>query len=284
MQRRVDETRLQRGLKRADYLVPADPANYVYLSAPALVDSDLWERCQQRLIENKELLAGNPTRKYLLSGLVRCPVCGRALKSRTKKSGVYYQCLEGKPGRLAAGSSCQPTHYRADVIEQLTIRALREVVRRPELVTAALHAYSSQSDDEAVVSCEKLRAELNELHAREKATVQAQIAGIQAGADPKLYAALLAEIAAKRNALQTTLASMEKPRKDIHSEVSNLTQASCDVDTILEAKEDELSTQEKRAFLSRIIKAIHPSAQGYTIVLPPLTREEGDTVQCMSAY
>ena len=64
---------------------------------PALVDPTLWEQANAQLTRNKHLPKGNATRRYLLSGLIKCGRCrsayvGQALTRRNGTPEAYYRC------------------------------------------------------------------------------------------------------------------------------------------------------------------------------------------------
>src|SRR5207249_526480 len=78
----IDESRAQvtmknpDGLKTTCYQRFTTPERWITIPAPALVEEELWNDCQRRLLENKTTHGGGTERKYLLSGLLRCPFCG----------------------------------------------------------------------------------------------------------------------------------------------------------------------------------------------------------------
>src|SRR5579871_1830313 len=77
--RHSDESRLEQGFRRPFVQRAAPVENCVTLTAPALVSAELWDACQQKLVSNKGTLSGNPKRRFLLGGLLRCPLCGRGM-------------------------------------------------------------------------------------------------------------------------------------------------------------------------------------------------------------
>jgi site-specific DNA recombinase len=87
---------------------------------PAIVEPSLRERAEAQLIRNKSR-AGELRRngrKYLLSGLVRCGICGQACSGRTSTAQVsngtkkyaYYRCISNRRERrsLKAGEGSNP--------------------------------------------------------------------------------------------------------------------------------------------------------------------------------
>ncbi len=81
----------------------------VYRQFPAIVTRDLWERAQQRLIENRSQADRNDRHRYLLSGKLRCACCGsmysgslRYGRVQQPREGVWFYICEGKRNRKAA--------------------------------------------------------------------------------------------------------------------------------------------------------------------------------------
>src|SRR5207248_3292659 len=81
-----------RGLKLGFYMNFTNPERWTMIPAPALVDAETWEVCQERMHSNRATMSGNPRRKYLLTGFVRCPVCRRSMCGKVHKTSTYYFC------------------------------------------------------------------------------------------------------------------------------------------------------------------------------------------------
>jgi hypothetical protein len=52
--------------------------NQVRIPCPALVETVLWERCQEQIAANKKQRTRND-RRHVWAGLMRCPICGRRM-------------------------------------------------------------------------------------------------------------------------------------------------------------------------------------------------------------
>ncbi len=192
--------------------------DWVTIECPPLVPADLWEQANARLTENKRQHGGNPWRTRMLSGLVACAHCGRPMVacngSRTTRRGKTYHnpdryyCGHDRRTFTATGAHpCSPTHYLLEQTEQAVLLALGEICARPEVVRFALETYSRQAGP--APSRDVLRAELSAVDKslagvkqQEAAAVQAQIAGIIAGASPDAYAEAFASLAARRKDLE----------------------------------------------------------------------------------
>ena len=242
-QRKTDETRLQRGMHRPDYHAPLPEDRWHYLTAPALVTGAVWQTCQDRLRENQTTLGGNPERRYLLSGLLRCPRCHRGIFGHRQEQRTYYQCRDNSPAKNVAGAVCNPQRYPAREAEETILRILRQAAREPQRFPQALRAYEMAGrQEDASKELEGIKGQLLRLEAKEKAVVQAQIAGVQAGARQEAYAAVFQEITAQREALQERLAFLEAQRPEARhalgeSEAQRVAAVLADVDEALASPE-----------------------------------------------
>lgn len=273
-----DESRVERGYRMTYTLRNRSDEECVHISAPALIDAETWQMCQSRLADNKKRLSGPKGRRYLLSGIVRCMATGnRKAASRTKWA-LYYTCASNNYGR------CSCSKLRADVIEPIAKMVIRLLAHSPELVKEALEAYSEKPKETDEI---EIRRALESLADREKATVQAQIAGIQAGVDPSLYTAAFADIAANRKVLQERLSALTAHESTNASVPINaadlLAEAALDVEEVLLSDDQDVNLAQKNAYLSRVIHAIYPQETGFRfeIASPPGV---GVTVQQISSW
>jgi len=263
-----DESRREQGFKMSYYLRDRDREDCVRITVPALVTPQLWEVVQERLEDNKARLSGRKSRRFALSGLFRCPACGNrcSVAHKQGKSHTYF-CRQKRV--------CHPHAYGGQTAEQAVYAIVQELAERPELVETALRAYAAKPETEGrgQIRGAVLR-DLAKLQEREKATVTAQIAGIQAGADPGLYEGVFAEIAAQRKELQTRLAALEKQDDETAFAPADssvlLAEALSDMETAL--FDDLVQPAEKNALLSSVVRGVYPlNREGdYRVDLCPL--------------
>lgn len=192
---------------------PAPPEKWIVLSAPPLVSEEVWDAVQARLEENRARQGGNPRRMRMLSGRVYCPHCGaKAIISTSMCRGKRYHYYICREYQVAAGQlgvrKCVGDVYPIADMEAATVRALSEASEKPEAVAGAVAAHQ-QAQPESAATVAKMRGELAELDAvlrqiaeEETAAVQAQIAGLRAGASPEAYAKVFAVIAMRRKETQ----------------------------------------------------------------------------------
>lgn len=262
-ERHHDESRAGRGFKTSYTLKESPPEQWVCMEAPALVDEATWDTCQQKIKTNRGMLSGRVDRKYLLSGLMRCPDCGEKMRAQRRRhtpknpeSAFYnlYECRFARPATNLRGKACHNKQYRGYQIEPLVARALQEIVRRPELASAAVEAYKrKQAGQISQPDVEHLQQQFADLQKQEQATVKAQVAGVMAGADGGIYESMLREIAAKRDHVSGALMRVGQTpagKKTTHrrqDDATTVIQAIAAVDKVLNAPDNCLTRRKNKA-------------------------------------
>lgn len=123
---------------------------------PGIVEPDKHERL--RAILSRKSRPGQPGR-FLLSGLVRCALCGNAMfiRRRHKDKARFYGCE-----KAAGGTGCGHVHIVADPLEAMVRDAVVERLDSPQML-AAIEAHNQHTVE---------AADLNALHADESALQQ----------------------------------------------------------------------------------------------------------------
>jgi hypothetical protein len=195
--------------------------------------------------------------------------------SHKQGKGHSYYCREKRV--------CHAPSYGGLTAEQTVYSILQALIRRPEAMELALLAYQEeQGGDGAGNTRAGLLKELTTLQEKEKATVRAQIAGIQAGADPAAYEGIFAEIAARRRELQRRLAALaddrEKPTFAPKDTATLFAEVLSDMETALLSQ--HIQPAEKNALLASVVRGVYPlNREGdYRVDLSPLPGS-GLTVQ-----
>jgi site-specific DNA recombinase len=124
---------------------PGDPANVVRQPVPelAIVDPDTWAAAQARLAElsRKVTRAGNPAAanapRRLLTGLVRCGLCGAAMNTLGRDHS--YRCWRRTQGGPTACDNARgPPAAR---LESEVLDTLRADLLHPEVIAEAVREY-----------------------------------------------------------------------------------------------------------------------------------------------
>jgi hypothetical protein len=233
----------------------------------------------------------------MLTGLFKCPKCGKGLfgTGNVKRNEQYYACRDWSRTSNSAGTVCTPKHYNAKRAERTITDGFCRLARCPELFVAAMQAHEQQTrpQPKQTSSREQVLADLKALADKEQATITAQIAGIQAGADPTAYAYAFAQIREQREALQATLARLDEQTKAAGSQTADPEDAANEVCARLARMEeffasDEMTAAEKGALLATVVKEIVPCEQdgeeAYQALFQPFATETGETVKQFKSF
>jgi site-specific DNA recombinase len=279
-----DESRVLRGCKIPYTLRLRPEEEWVYIDAPALIDEQTWQACQDRMSRNRELFRGRPALRYMLTGLFRCPKCKRKLRCSRRRTNRrtantryvhFYECRFARASTNLKGEVCQHNQYRGDWAEPLVITAIEKIAADPSLAAAALKAYTLRATRrDADLPIPDLKRQLKELERKEEATAKAQVAGIMAGANTSTYENLLQQIGVERRRLLQQLESI-MPLSGCDNDTKNarpdkvVNQALRDLRNVLNAADDTVTPAEKQGLLSKVIDAIYPEKEGLRIELKP---------------
>ncbi len=124
-------------------------------SHPPIIDEELWEATQKRLIEQKNHYTKNrrestPT-AYALSGIVRCSACGATL---ARANGRYMQCISYAKG------TCKTSHFvKMDMLEMMLYSAIKSDLESGSFSLVRGDA-KKPSSDAAAIALQLAKAEL----------------------------------------------------------------------------------------------------------------------------
>jgi site-specific DNA recombinase len=277
----IGEERLQDGYKLTFVQRPTPADRKVVLSAPALVSPEVWQACQERLAANRAYNS-NPKWVYPLSGLLRCPSCRYCMIGRNRNMKKrYYLCKYTTQFNICSYTR----HYRADELEAEVVAAVIYLIEHPDWAAQAIRAAEAaqQATQTEEAALRRYRREWDDLIAREQATVEAQVAGIQAGVDTGVYLSLLQQIAARKQELQEIIRQAEARREAAPLEaapwLAQLRRAALALR--LPALEPALLRQRLAGIIQTIIPAT-PEA-GLTITFQPMTLGQSQIVYRQAA-
>jgi len=270
--------------------------SHLSIDCPALVEEVTWRQVQVRLSEARAVFGGNPERRHLLGGLLRCPLCGRSMTGSKRDKPTHggkniqhehlYRCPDSRQSRNPGKVVCNRQAYHAHNVEPVILRGIADVSRAPKLVSEALAAFRRQeSAGYDPQEAGRLGTALRALDAKERATVDAQVAGIQAGASPSVYASAFAKIADERVSLAARLREVESKagRAEGQGKEDNgllLAQALLDVESAL--RNPLLTDAERHGLLARVVESITPEGESYRVLLRGLDGvEKGHSIRML---
>ena len=221
---------------------PADPSTWITWPIPALVSEEIWDAVAHKMGENQKLRGGQPIRVRMLSGRIRCPVCGGSCfakssrrkapedQARTGESHYwYYTCTRHWRRKEHPNSDpCTGAQYSVEKTEAAVLAALAEAATCPDAIREALAEYQHPTPaadaENTAQEIARIDKSLRDLDAQQSAAVKAQIAGIMAGASPNAYDAAFAELAAKREKLTAQREALLRQRPNTqrkrHTEIT----------------------------------------------------------------
>ena len=117
------------------HLVRTSSGEVIQRPVPALVDPDLQKQAAERLAENKRYASHRKrSRRYLLSGLIRCAECGRLCTGRTTTTKgrryPYYSCPAPRRERHEVRTH-QTARVSAPWIEDLVWQDVKQFLENP---------------------------------------------------------------------------------------------------------------------------------------------------------
>jgi site-specific DNA recombinase len=135
--------------------------------APAVVEATLQERARATLTQNKRYPNRKTDRKYLLSGLIKCEVCGSACTGHpaTTRKGTkyhYYVCRGSRTNNFGQGRPHRRPYLNAKWLEGLVWADVRRFIEDPGTVLERVREQLGSDDGDG----EELEARREELAKR----------------------------------------------------------------------------------------------------------------------
>ena len=144
---------------------PRPREEWIPFSVPAIISPDTWQKAQEIMEQNVRFAKRNRKRRYLLSGLMVCGVCGHTMHAATQKDRSFYRCPNGGKNRPEG----VPKHSMVidqDVAEKAVWESLAQLLREPERIEQAWEAYKASGDTGEVKRLEKRLRKLKDQRKR----------------------------------------------------------------------------------------------------------------------
>ncbi len=268
----------ERGRKTDEYVRMRPETEWFTFPAPPLVDEATWDVVQARLQENRDKLSGNPRRKFLLTSLVRCPVCGYKMAGANKtdkrrKNGVpvVYQYFICHPKR----NGCPERNYPVKQVEQDVAETFRRAAQASGLIEAQLNAHlstekqgPSHTDTQEL---EQMQTELKTLLVRERVAAEAQVNAMMNNRSTEVYDNILADMDSQKARVQARIAALTptqaiENREAPKDTAERIASVLADVELVL-TDTDEENLAERQAVLATIVDKIIPKDGGGVSIL-----------------
>jgi site-specific DNA recombinase len=188
---------------------------WIEVPVPAIVDIGLWEKARSRRRENKQLAARNRKYNYLLSGRLRCGLCGALASGSTKVwtgknsegSVRYYRCCTAfsKIRKAAYGLSCSAPNFSADQVDAAIWESIKSFLTVPDELIRGLKHYQRELDAESAPIRERLKV-VQDLINENKAQLERLLDLYLAGNFPKEM------LTDRQERLEATVRALQKER------------------------------------------------------------------------
>ena len=234
-----------------------------------IVSEEIWEKAHAKRLRTgvKQPSKIGRDRVHLLSGLLKCPVCGSPMytnkhawtnKDGTYKEIYYYVCSRN---RMVRGKHCE---YKAMLkktdIEPMVIEAIREIVRNEEYAQAIKKRIGVQIDTKAVdKELEGYQAKLKEVDLN-KTRLEREIDSLPA--DAKYRERKLHDMTLRLDSLYDVIVELEEKIEDAKLRRDAIKQQAITLENIykimvnFDCVYNIINDEEKRNVVTALIKEI----------------------------
>ena len=234
-----------------------------------IVSEEVWEKAHAKRLRTgvKQPSKIGRDRVHLLSGLLKCPVCGSPMytnkhawtnKDGTYKEIYYYVCSRN---RMVRGKHCE---YKAMLkktdIEPMVIEAIREIVRNEEYAQAIKERIGVQIDTKAVdKELEGYQAKLKEVDLN-KTRLEREIDSLPA--DAKYRERKLHDMTLRLDSLYDVIVELEEKIEDAKLRRDAIKQQAITLENIykimvnFDCVYNIINDEEKRNVVTALIKEI----------------------------
>jgi site-specific DNA recombinase len=125
---------------RGETQVERPQQDWIAVPVPAIVDTAIFQRVQDKLAQNRQAAArNNKTHPYLLRGLVSCGLCRLSAPARTSQGYAYYVCKGHSDAQRAPREErCTARFIPAPQLDELVWQDVVAVLTQPEHIAQAL--------------------------------------------------------------------------------------------------------------------------------------------------
>ena len=229
-----------------------DPSEWIIRPGhhPAIISKELFLQAQERYNSEYQRRNAKPSEvtKHWLSGVLKCPSCGRSLSScvmhrKTLPDTFSFQCCGYLKGKCS-----HDCYVREEFIAPTVIKALEKALERGTVSYSIKRAGKRKSDNKEL---ETLKKSLDRLVQKEERIKEAYMDGIDTKEE---YRNNKERLQQERNELQQMISNLEQSDSE---EVSNDSRMLNSISNILDILHSpNFSMQEKNAALKSIVEQI----------------------------
>ncbi len=231
-----------------------DASEVVYIPCPAYVSASEWQGVQERIATHRHSWGGNPHRRALLSGLLRCPTCGRGLFLTRMVRGYYYVCDGGRQQPV----TCSRRRWQGPALERLVVGVVGEIATSPAVVASVLSGAASVAGQ----SGSDVRALQRAVETARRAEEAAVVAEVQARADGRDAAPYVSMVAAATKRRQEAVAALEsaEPAKAQSFDAGALIRLCGEIGPAL--ADDAIPMERRAGWVRRLVRSVVPFETG----------------------
>ncbi len=199
-----------------EYIKPWQKYQVVKAVWPAIVSSTVFEESQKaleegRLVENQRLSTAE-SRVFLLSGIIRCEACGRALMGQSAHGSTKVHRYYGHSKYDLNGNACTVKNVRADDIETAVLNYLDEILLESghlNRIENNIKSFLMASNDDLKKNKELKEKSLFALEAEIESALKFQFSLDAKSQTAQLLAEKLEKMAEQRKLLKTAVESVK---------------------------------------------------------------------------
>ena len=138
---------------------PIEEAIPIHNFAPPIISKELYDRVQERLKNPQSRRGQKQGNRYLLTGFLRCELCGSPVTGAMKaKETRYYRCI-GAINRPERPRICHALYIR-DPMEVVVWNLVADAIRNPEIMIRDIEQHVAAGDGNLEEEASKLRKEI----------------------------------------------------------------------------------------------------------------------------
>lgn len=195
-----------------------DKSEWIEINITGIINPDLFEAVQQRIIENREYRRKQAKRFYMLAGMVVCETCGRPYISQTSKAGKNRRTNDAPfyRHRVRQGHCCNKS-ISARILEPIVWEKVEALLLDPESLR---EGYNQALEHERAANVRQL--ELREVLYKETGKLEQMQKNLtEAYTDPDVKMTK-AEYLEQRTKIQSDMKNASEKLQEIEMQLSNL--------------------------------------------------------------
>ena len=253
-----------------------DRADWIPIQVPAIVDAQLWAAVQGKMDHAERRWNAAARESYLLSGLVRCGLCGQTMSGRRQRNwgriDPEYTCRKNTAGSRNPGCTKRP-RVQSRLLDELVWERVLTWLRNPTLLADLLHPPT----DTQLIQTELTRteADLHRLHTAQQNLLNVLEQGL---ADTNELLDRLNRLKKQQAAILTHRTSLQQTLAE-HERALDLEAYTALAQKLLWSIETDLTFDDRRQIVRQFVKeiVIGHDTLSITATIPPAAQVPHDT-------